>query len=57
MRMLCTIDATGQPGLRISFDCETGRRDPLDFSDSGSRVSTLLGFESLQERRRIVPST
>ena len=32
----------------------TVRRDPLDFSDSGSRVSTLLGFESLQERRRIV---
>jgi len=32
----------------------TVRRDPLDFSDSGSRVSTLIGFENLQERRRIV---
>jgi hypothetical protein len=32
----------------------TVRRDPLDFSDSGSRVSTLFGFENLQERRRIV---
>jgi hypothetical protein len=32
----------------------TVRRDPLDFSDSGSRVSYLFGFENLQERRRIV---
>jgi len=32
----------------------TVRRDPLDFSDGGSRVSYLFGFENLQERRRIV---
>jgi hypothetical protein len=30
------------------------RRDPLDFSDSGSRVSYLFGFENLQEKRRLV---
>jgi hypothetical protein len=32
----------------------TVRRDPLDFSDSGSRVSYLFGFENLQEKRRLV---
>ena len=32
----------------------TVRREPLDFGDDGSRVSYLLGFENLQEKRRLV---
>jgi hypothetical protein len=32
----------------------TVRRRPLDFSDSGSRVSYLFGFENLREKRRLV---
>ena len=32
----------------------TVRRNPLDFSDDGSRVSYLFGFENLQEKRRLV---
>ncbi len=42
----------------LQYNAEEGpstvRRDPLDFSDSGSRVSYLFGFESLQETRRVV---
>jgi hypothetical protein len=42
----------------LQYNAEEGpstvRRDPLDFSDSGSRVSYLFGFESLQEKRRVV---
>ncbi len=42
----------------LQYNSEDGpstvRRYPLDFSDSGSRVSYLLGFENLQEKRRIV---
>jgi hypothetical protein len=30
------------------------RRSPLDFSDSGSRVSTFVGFENVQPKRRLV---
>jgi hypothetical protein len=30
------------------------RRYPLDFSDNGSRVSTVIGFENVQPRRRMV---
>jgi len=30
------------------------RRYPLDFSDNGSRVSTVIGFENVQPRRRLV---
>ena len=42
----------------LQYNSEDGpstvRRYPLDFSDSGSRVSYLFGFENLQEKRRIV---
>jgi hypothetical protein len=42
----------------LQYNAEEGpstvRRDPLDFSNSGSRVSYLFGFESLQEKRRVV---
>jgi len=42
----------------LQYNSEDGpstvRRDPLDFSDSRSRVSYLFGFESLQEKRRLV---
>jgi hypothetical protein len=42
----------------LQYNSEDGpstvRRDPLDFSDSGSRVSYLFGFENLQEKRRLV---
>jgi hypothetical protein len=42
----------------LQYNSEDGpstvRQYPLDFSDSGSRVSYLLGFENLQEKRRIV---
>ena len=42
----------------LQYNSEDGpstvRQYPLDFSDSSSRVSYLLGFENLQERRRIV---
>jgi hypothetical protein len=42
----------------LQYNSEDGpstvRRNPLDFSDSGSRVSYLFGFESLQEKRRLV---
>jgi hypothetical protein len=42
----------------LQYNSEDGpstvRRDPLDFSDSGSRVSYLFGFENLQEKRRIL---
>jgi hypothetical protein len=42
----------------LQYNSEDGpstvRRKPLDFSDSGSRVSYLFGFENLQERRRLV---
>jgi hypothetical protein len=30
------------------------RRSPLDFSESGSRVSTVVGFENVQPKRRLV---
>jgi hypothetical protein len=32
----------------------TVRRNPLDFTDSASRVSYLFGFENLHEKRRVV---
>jgi hypothetical protein len=42
----------------LQYNSEDGpstvRRDPLDFSDSQSRVSYLFGFENLQEKRRLV---
>ena len=42
----------------LQYNSEDGpstvRRDPLDFSDSGSRVSYLIGFENLQDKRRLV---
>jgi hypothetical protein len=42
----------------LQYNSEDGpstvRREPLDFSDSGSRVSYLFGFENLQEKRRLV---
>jgi hypothetical protein len=42
----------------LQYNSEDGpstvRREPLDFSDNGSRVSYLFGFENLQERRRLV---
>jgi hypothetical protein len=42
----------------LQYNSEDGpsnvRRDPLDFSDDGSRVSYLFSFENLQERRRLV---
>jgi len=42
----------------LQYNSEDGpstvRRKPLDFSDSGSRVSYLFGFENLQEKRRLV---
>lgn len=41
----------------LQYNSEDGpstvRRDPLDFSDSGSRVAYLFGFENLQEKRRL----
>ena len=44
--------------MLLQYNSEDGpstvRRDPLDFSDSGSRVSYLFGFENLQEKRRLV---
>ena len=42
----------------LQYNSEDGpsnvRRDPLDFSDDGSRVSYLFNIENLQERRRLV---
>jgi len=42
----------------LQYNSEDGpsnvRRDPLDFSDDGSRVSYLFGFENLQEKHRLV---
>ena len=42
----------------LQYNSEDGpstvRRDPLDFSDSGSRVSYLFLFENLHEKRRLV---
>ncbi len=42
----------------LQYNSEDGpstvRRNPLDFSDDGSRVSYLFGFENLQEQRRLV---
>jgi hypothetical protein len=42
----------------LQYNSEDGpsnvRRDPLDFSDHGSRVSYLFGAENLQEKRRLV---
>ena len=42
----------------LQYNSEDGpsnvRRDPLDFSDDGSRVSYLFGVENLQEKHRLV---
>ncbi len=42
----------------LQYNSEDGpstvRRNPLDFSDDGSRVSYLFGFENLQAKRRLV---
>lgn len=42
----------------LQYNSEDGpstvRRNPLDFSDDGSRASYLFGFENLQEQRRLV---
>jgi hypothetical protein len=42
----------------LQYNSEDGpsdvRRDPLDFSDDGSRVSYLFGVENLREKHRLV---
>lgn len=42
----------------LQYNSEDGpgtvRRDPLDFTDDGSRVSYLFDFENLQQERRLV---